>query len=728
MLILTAAVDVILVIAAFSLMNYVRFLLDQDVRINLTEIVTQNKDVITSKLAMELNNLDLDAQHLSERFLQLQEFNQDTMGETFREYIKEKGNEALILADKNGDAIGLNGEEFNIYGRNYFQIGMQGKANISDRLISRINGDDIFVVCVPLKFNGEIIGTLQRQYTPQEMYELCSVSLFSEQGSTYIINSQGYIMVCSQTSQYSRESDNYYRIIYLTDSQASKRLEKDILSEKSGFMDAMIDGEEVFFAYTPIEEVHDWFLISSIAKSAVSPNSNVVVNLFYCVLAVVTLTFTVAMLYYWWIKRKQQARLEKIAFVDEVTGGNSYTRFTVDIQSALKKQGTSPFHICIFDIDNFKYINSFYGYETGDRILKSIHDQYKEKLNENEMIARITGDQFVMLLEDVSQKRLEELIKMEFSFDNIKVYLSAGMYAITDQGESIQLMVDKASTAAKRSKGRHFKQVETYSEAYGQETAHNEQMKRAVEQALDHDEIIPFFQPKVDIRTRELVGAEALARWRTVEGKIVPPGDFIPICEKTGLVTLLDMTVFRKTLEFISRNLKEGIKCVPVSVNFSRLHLLDKDFIQNILNLLSHYEVPPQYIELELTESVLYDNYDTISSFINELHHHGLKISMDDFGSGYSSLHMLKDIDIDVMKIDRFFLMDTANNDRQRTIFGSIVQMAKRLDIEVIVEGVETQENVNLMDEFGCAFAQGFYYSRPLDMEAFEQIYRKGAM
>lgn len=728
-LLVTILADILLVIAIINLMNHVQHLLNQDVRINLSEIVTQNKDVISSKLSLELNNIEMISKQLSERASQSSKSSdaeKNILKEVFLEYANQANDKSLVFAASDGKAVTAEAQEYDISGRSYFKLGMEGTPNISERLISRVNGEDIFVLCVPLIYNSEIVGTVQKQYSPQEMYNICSASLFSEQGASYIINSQGYILISSETSQYNRESDNYYRIIYLSDQEASRCLEDDIKNNRAGFFESTINGTRMFSAYTPIEKIHDWYLISSIDTHAVSPNATAVVKLFYIILFVAALLFFLSTSYYWYLKRNQKRKLEKTAFVDSVTKGFSYTKFTVDLRDILHEFPKQDFYICSFDIDNFKYINSYYGYETGDIILEYLYHHYDKKLLLNERIARVTGDQFVMLLEDVSPERLSHLVESEALIKNIKIYIATGIYHITDRAESINFMVDKASTAARKSKGMHFKEIEFYSEEYDKEILHNEQLKRAVEIALEDNEIIPFFQPKVNINTNELIGAEALARWRSKEGLLISPAEFIPVCERTGLITLIDLAIFEQTLAFIKTNLDNGVHCVPISVNFSRLHLLNRDFLDSVLDKLKQYNVPAELIELELTETVMFENNTLINNFINELHQNGLKISMDDFGSGYSSLNMLKDIEIDVLKIDQGFLMDSEGNERQQAIFGSVVEMAEKLHIKVVVEGVETIGNVNLMKSFNCCYAQGYFFARPMDIKDFRKIYEEG--
>lgn len=725
---ITLALNVLLIAAVFLLMNFVQQLLHSDVRINLTEIVTQNKDVIASKLMLEMNNLDLAAKQLDERFAQAGADDYESMRAVFLAYGAEKGDPTLTWSYSDGRALFPSGQEVVIAGRKYFRLAMEGNANISERTVSRVTGEDIFVMSVPIAHSGRIIGTVQKQYSPAEMYQLCAVSLFSEQGYMYVINSDGYILINSQNAAYNREADNYYRMLYLTDPEGAVRIEADIRTGQSGFIDTELNGQKIFSAYTPIDQVYDWYLVSSVATGAVSPNATLVVQLFYGILLGVVLFFACLMFYFLSLKNRERTRLEQAVFVDKVTRGNTYAKFELELRAILAHAPDREFYFFTFDIDNFKYINAYYGFDAGDRLLRYIYQLYEAKLSQNEQIARVNGDRFVLLLSDASPERLDTFFEPECRMDGITAQLSAGLYPIADHEESVALMMDKAATAAKSIKGMRYKQIVTYSAENDRENARGEEIKRAVEQALVDGEIIPFFQPKVDVNTRALVGAEALARWRNKDGALVSPAAFIPICEKSGLIVAVDMAIFEQTLRFLRKNLDHGVACVPISVNFSRMHLMNHDFMETVLQKLAQYQVPPRLVELELTESVIFDNYQTIEDFINTLHQNGLQISMDDFGTGYSSLHMLKDVDIDVLKIDQSFLRETSDSSRQRAIFGAIIQMAHSLNIKVVVEGVETEENVALMKEFDCAIAQGYLFARPMDGDSFQKICEKGVV
>lgn len=727
--VITIVIAFILFVAVFYLMNHVQDLLNSDVKINLTEVVTQNKDVITSKLKLELNSLQMVADQMSDNLRKEGNADEGTLDRLFLEYCEGNSNisGSMYISNDSGEAFFADGRTVNIYGRKYFRLAMDGVQNVSDRVVSRVTGNEIFVFSVPLTVNNKVVGTIQHFYTPEEMYSLCSISLFSSQGYMYIINGGGYILLSTQDRDYTNESDNLYRNLYAAgNQQQAAQIETDISINSAGFMETVRNGERIFSAYTPIEEIHDWYLISSVATSAVSSNATKVFKLFYFILSVVIILFGIIILNFLAYKKVQSAKLERIAFVDPVTQGNTYNKFVVDVADLLEKQPSKPFYILSFDIDNFKYVNNYYGFDFGDRVLYQIVQNMNSRLKDNEIIARISGDHFVVLLENGDKDRINNLLDKLVLEDGVMIYISAGLYPVTDRTQSINLMVDKASTAANAAKGIFHKQVEIYSEKFEQIIMQNEQLKRKIEQALLDDELVPFYQPKVDVNTSKLVGAEALARWVTKDGNLISPAEFIPVCEKTGLIVELDMVIFEKTLKFISKCIKEGTACVPISVNFSRLHLFDKKFINKLIQLIKRYKVPPGLIEVELTESIIFGNMNIIADFTSSLHKHGLLISMDDFGSGYSSLNMLKDIPIDVLKIDREFLKETSDNQRRNIIFSSIAQMANRLNIKVVVEGVENNENVELMKKCGCDIAQGYYFARPMNENEFQQIYKEG--
>lgn len=719
-------INIFLSVVVVFLMRHVQNLLDSDAKINLMEIVTQNKDAITSRLMVNIKDLDVISNQITDNLKASNIVGDREIDRFLEDYSLKNNNDHVFLADRNGTIRWNNGKTVDISGRRYFRLSSEGTANISDKSISRIDGQEVFIISVPLLYQDKVIGTIQHLYSHEEMYKMMSPTLFSSQGFMHIINSDGYVILHTDHVGCQGTSDNYYRDLYSSGNrQASTQLLDDIQHGKSGFMETTIGGRKLFSAYTPIDKAHDWFLITSVPYLTVSPNGNTVINLFYFILFVVVLIFSSSITYFLWYKNRQRANLERIAFVDPITGGNTVNKFAVDAIAAMQSTDETNFYIMKFDIDNFKYINKFYGFEFGDKVLKYIYENVSGKLMPGEVLARISSDHYVALLRDASKERLCRMLT-SIEYEELLLYVSAGVYTVTDKKEGINLMLDKACTAAQEIKGSLGQYISYYTEEFDKANIRNEQLKRAVQHGIENGEFIPYIQPKVDINTGDVLGGEALARWRNPDGKLVSPGVFIPMCEQTGIIVDIDMMIYESVLRFLKAHLDAGIPCVPISVNFSRMHLLSGDFLDHVVRKLDEYQVPAHLIEIELTESAIFDNLDNIYVFTQKMHSYGFSIAMDDFGSGYSSLNMLKDVPIDVLKIDKGFLEEARDNSRRNIIFSTIVDLATQLNIRIVVEGVEFIENVELMRQCGCTIAQGYYFARPMPSEDFSAVMKKG--
>lgn len=721
---ITIIINVMMVFAVLLVMNYVQKLLYTDVQTSLTEVVTQNKDVITTRLNSEMNNLENMSSKVSTL---MKEAGGPESLEKVYNALTDENKDRFFVADTAGIAYFNGGITLDISGRSYYRLALDGIQNISDKTISRLNGDEVFLVSMPIYYDGKISGTAHFHYSAEEMYKTCELSLYSSQGFMYIINSDGYVLIDSQKKAYNQESDNYYRMLFAQgNKQQSETLQQDIEMGKTGFMEITENNQKFFSAYTSIEGIHDWYLITSVNTEAISANANIVIKMLYLILFIVVLMFCLSMFYFLNYKNKQQRKLLKAAFEDPLTKGNTFTKFIHDVAEIFQKNPKGHYALMCLDIDNFKYVNNYYGFDVGDNLLIKIYQNIQENLCNGETMARVSSDHFVVLIKNESAKRLNSMVVKAKENDlNLKIYFSVGVYEIDDTTESINLMMDKANAAARLSKSSIQKKVEYYTQDLNQQMLHSEFMKQRITKALANDEMVPYFQPKVDIRTRELTGAEALARWIDEDGNLIPPFEFISICEKTGMIIELDMMIFRKTLQFLKEN-RNSLKDFAISVNFSRTHLNDPHFPDKLQAMIHDYQVPPQLIEIELTESIMMDDHDMVRDFAKQVHEIGFRIAMDDFGSGYSSLNMLKDIPIDILKIDQVFLRETEESEKQKIILANIAEMASQLAIGVVVEGVEYEAQVELMKSIGCMVAQGYYYARPMDKESFKKIYQEG--
>ncbi|MBR3663291.1 MAG: EAL domain-containing protein [Desulfovibrio sp.] len=724
----TIIFDLFLILCVVLLMRHTQDLLASDARLNLTEITKQNREGIAKNINLELNNQQLDARNLSSKLqgdqIDAYEMNIALMA------LHGLGSQDLFVASRDGTVyIGLDEKAYDVSDRQYFRRARSGKPNISNMLEDKSNGDKVFISSVPIYLQNKVIGTLQKRYLPQELYAIIVPPLFSAEGRSYIISPDGTIIISSQDDN-SASRNLFLELNIYDDSESKKQLRADISQGKSGvFISETDDGRKIFSAYQKIKIAHDWILVTSIDMEAISPHARQIIHQFYIILLALCLVFGVTIFYIINLKQKERQELERLAFDDPITGGYTFNKLVASLPNIIANAPEAKsWHLLAFDIDKFRYINSFYGFDHGNFILREVCRKISSRLGPNEMLTHLWGDYFAALL--CRENPLQDdtlLAPLKTSWD-MSISFSGGLYLITNPKENVRDMYDKASLATSMIKKDIHTSLNLYDDSLNQNLIKNEALKHRILKAINDEEILPFFQPKVDIVTGLIVGAEALARWRKPSGEMISPAEFIPICESSGLVVEVDMLIYRKVLEFIRHHLDLKHNCTPISVNFSRKHLEDPEFVQKLTGLLDKYGIPANLIELELTESLFYDNQKAIIELVNELSRLGIKVSMDDFGTGYSSLSMLKDIHIDVLKIDQSFLRQSDQKEKRDIIFASIVSMASQLGINVVVEGVETEENVNLMLRCSCRVAQGFYYSKPLPPEDFEDIYAQGSL
>ncbi|MCG9084263.1 bifunctional diguanylate cyclase/phosphodiesterase [Laribacter hongkongensis] len=728
-LIFLGVVISILVVFIIQLMRHVQNLLELDTKINLTEIVSQNKESITNRLTLNIQSVEVLASQLSDeiKYKQLLDKNLDIQ-EAINEFGTKTNSNNVFIANAAGTVFRKNRQPIYITGRKYFRTSMTGRSNISDQIISRLDGEDIFIISAPIMIKNNPVGSVQKILTKSEMYQMASLPLFSSNGYIYIVDEKGYVVIHTSHNNCQKKSDNYFRDLHASGNpEQAEKIRSDITAKKSGLIETTVSGVKIFSSYTPIDKARGWYLVVSVPVLTVSPNANIVIHLFYAILFFVTLISAISMVYFLIYKNRQQMQLEKIAFVDPVTDGNTYSKFLINAENSIKEPDNKTRSIIKVDIDNFKYINKFHGFDFGNTVLKYTYQKFANQLRQHEHIARISDDNYALLLEDISPERLSNLFDPT-SHKDASIYFSAGIYQVNDPQENINTMLDKAAIAAKKVKGLINKHYAFYTEQMEAASIHNEKLKSSIKTAFAADEFVAFYQPKVDISSNKITGCEALARWKKPDGKFISPGEFIPLCEQTGMIIELDMIIYEKSLKFLRNNLENNIPCVPVSINFSKLHLASEDFFQKIKEKLNKYEIPPKLIEIELTESALFSDFDIMCRFARQLQEHGFLVAMDDFGSGYSSLNMLKNMPIDILKIDKEFLSSSADNTKRDIIFTGIAKMANSLGLSIVVEGVETADDVELMQKSGCHIAQGYYFSRPIPEDAFSSALRNGTI
>lgn len=431
--------------------------------------------------------------------------------------------------------------------------------------------------------------------------------------------------------------------------------------------------------------------------------------------------------------------LEKRLQFDTLTGLPNRSLFMDRIGQAMinaQRQGQSV-AILSLGIDGFTRINDGLGHVIGDRVLKETGQRLKAALRNSDSIARMEGDQFDCLVvmrssEDgvIVTEKLLKALKRPFVLDGQDVNLTAsiGITVFPSDGREADVLVKQAESAMRHCKRTGGDSYQFYSHEMHDRAKRRIDVENALRAALERDEFILHYQPKVDVSSGKIVGAEALIRWQHPERGMVPPGEFIPVAEDSGLIGPIGAWVMRETCRQNRKWLDDGLESVRISVNMAAPQFRERDVVMQVAVILAETELPAEYLELEITEGLLIGDLDAIEDKLHGFRELGLKIAIDDFGTGYSSLSYLSRFPITTLKIDRAFVHDIESNKSTAEIARAIIGLSRGLDLEVVAEGAETAEHINFLTEQGCGTVQGFFYSRPLPADEFEQMLRRGSV
>lgn len=433
-------------------------------------------------------------------------------------------------------------------------------------------------------------------------------------------------------------------------------------------------------------------------------------------------------------KQRLEEEAEYKSKFDRLTGMMNLSHFTVACEQHVKANPNQQFLLLYSDFTNFKFFNEVYGYNAGNNMLK----EYAAYLESSPAVfqCRITADSFVALyaLDDVETLR-QGFISRGSQFCEVahqhyakcKLGLAGGIAVVDRSLDSISLNIDNANTARKSVKKDTTVQVEVYTAELREEQQKQIEIVSHMTEALENKEFKVFLQPKMNMFNDKVIGAEALVRWFKQDGTMVSPGEFIPIFEENGFVTHLDFEMMRQVLDMQQKRLDEGKPIVNISVNFSRKHQENQAYLDRLDELMAQYKVPAKSLEIEITESVFMQDLAPLIDSICQLKKRGFSVSIDDFGAGYSSLNVLSKVKADIVKLDRQFLLDVEMEKDNITseFLQLLINMIKKLGFSVLAEGVETAEQVALLKNAGCRFAQGFYYARPMPIEQFLEFLDK---
>lgn len=616
--------------------------------------------------------------------------------------------------------------------REFFKQALEGNTTLSDTLTDRKTGKLINVYATPVyDEKGEIYAILYGTKDNGDYRNSLEVKSFNGAGYSYVVKKNGNTVVDSSHETSFTSMSN----IFLSMSETKEDNTACIIELKEQ-MEAGNTGSIIFknkvtkyLYYRPIG-INDWYLLTVVPISVTNKKLDAVMKANYTLCgAIILLTIGLlgTMLF---IQDKGKRKLEGLLYIDSITGGDSFAKFKKNAAEKLEEKGKYKYAIMDIDVDKFKFINDSFGYEEGNQAIMYIWSRLKDFAVPDDLIAHKAADSFVALLqyENISnlRERVEhfcsELNRRQKEKDKqYEIVPSVGLYVIQDTGKALDTMLDRAAIAKQSIKGKQHQWFAFYDDDLRLKLLKEKHIADRMTDALKNQEFFVNYQPQYDAVTGRPTGAEALVRWRDSEQGILYPKDFISVFESNGLITELDKYVFEQVCMKMKEWLERGINVVPVSVNLSRIHLFNKNFVKEYIAIRNRYHLPEELVHLELTESALFEQEEYMAEMVKQLHESGFQVLMDDFGTGYSSLHMLKKISIDVLKLDKKFV-DDIGDPRSDHVIESIIKLAHSLDMSVTAEGVEESEQYEFLKEMGCDEIQGYYFSKPVNVEAYEKI------
>lgn len=632
---------------------------------------------------------------------------------------------------KNIPNSSLNGEV-----REVVSKALSGEQTVSGVFDSRVAEARIFVYGVPVYQNGEVTGTLTASDRMNDFADILTGSnTLSGNGYLHLIESDGTFLIRSSRSVIQEEADSVFDGSYFSQKE-QERIRQTMEEGESLFSSFHYQGKDYQVFLQPVG-VNHWYLLCVNTREEISGAAYQMVRITVVTLVCILILSLLLLVFSYRLLYSNNRALNRLAYQDGLTGADNLQRFRQTLTALCEKKGARG-SVAALNVRQFKFINEIFGREFADQLLCRIKENIQENLELEEFFCRDNGDLFYVYLKDTDRERVRtriEHILQQVSHSslsdhkNYQVLMYAGVVIFDeenvyrhDRGDALLTHVLFALATAKTlpsnsvwfyDKERHkAEELENYVESH-------------MHQALEKQEFRLFLQPKFDLNTNRLAGAEALVRWITEEGRMIFPNQFIPLFEENGFCVQLDFYMVEQACRQIRQWLNAGITPIPISINQSKRLFYETDYIENLRSLTEKYEIPATLITLEILEGLAMENVEELNQKIGKLQELGFRVSMDDFGSGYSSLNTLGNLNIDELKLDQGFLFAIAGGqgERFKLIMEKVVSLTKSLHISTVVEGVETEEDEALIKSLGCDLGQGYYYSRPISAVEFNKKY-----
>ena len=581
----------------------------------------------------------------------------------------------------------------------------------------------VLVVSVPIKKGNEVVGVLAA-YNDISVFNDLLKEITDVNAYVYVIDDNGKFLIRSEDRilQYDIQSIYSAKENYLNTQEVRMALQ----GSNDYYNTVFLNGEMYSVYFSPMN-YHNWYILEVVPFYSIQSALVSKINNSTLVYVGIVILGGICIINSFRLFRRNSDILKKIAYYDELTGLINIHKFKWILENQMEKR--YQYSIVILNVKNFQLINDTFGEKYGDILLCDIAMVMNQMMREDEYCCRENSDQFVMLLQGNNKEeilsRIESLkntVKRYFadSGSNYNMQFSIGICTEMDEPKK---MMSNALWAMKRAKHMNESYLFFDNQLLDSITTQNE-IESSMHVALKEKEFKVYLQPKYDIESMEIAGAEALVRWIKRDGNMFYPDQFIPLFERNGFCIELDLYILEQVCKKLREWMDKGIKVHPISVNQTKLLFYRTDYVDKVCNIVSRYDISPKLIVLEILEGLAVEDLDTFRCCLEELHVKGFRVSLDDFGSGYSSLSNLYELQVDEIKIDRKFLnlLGGENDVQKNNIFKKIISLVGTLESDVVIEGVETQAQVEFLRSMNCKYAQGYYFSKPVSVENYESM------
>ncbi|AFA47006.1 bifunctional diguanylate cyclase/phosphodiesterase [Acetobacterium woodii] len=708
-----------------SLINRV---LSEQTFLYLSEVGSRGADLVESKVNNELENLIT----ISKLVEAQGNFDQNAMMNMIRLQAADGNYKRMGIALPTGEVLTSDGLVYNIKQRTYFQEAIKGQAVVSDSIADLSDGEEINVYAAPIFRNNEVVALVLASVKTDDLKKYLEVDSFSNQGYSYIVKANGEAVVASAHPNSLGDFDNVFdelKDAKLIDGDSLKTVSQKMAKRESGSYTSFYGELERHTIYEPLA-INDWYLMTVVPTRVVSVQTTQITSYSFALIGAALLAIALLFIIILIFQNRSKRRLERIAYVDEITNGNNWQKFKLEAAEILELKNQGNCALLTFDIDRFRFINEEYGNEKGDEVLRMVVDILKVRMGKRESYARVSGDHFAILCSCEDRNKITFRIKdfirilnIEREAIGIKERLSChfGIYIIEDKTGNLENIREKANMARIAAKTAENESWFFYSDTFRKKIGDEKAILDEMEDALEHHEFEMFLQPKYNLHQNQYCGCEALVRWRHPQKELIFPGDFIPIFEQTGFIKKLDMFMIEEACKLLKRWEDKQYPEMTISVNVSRKNLKQTCFIPNVLKITNKYQIKRHCLEIELTESSIFEDVERMIEVGKSFRSYGFKVSMDDFGSGYSSINLLGTLPLDVIKIDQGFFKHNLQNRQNYIVVEAMIDLIKKLGMTVVAEGIETIEEVETLRALDCDIIQGYYFGKPETVDDVEK-------